>query len=284
MATTAQLTEQSTSKLARAGPHQIHYNEAGTGHAVIFLHGGGPGASGWSNFNRNIGPISQHHRAILMDALGFGKSEAVVVKGEPRTTVNARSVRDLMDALGIDKATLVGNSVGGATSLAFALDYPDRLEKMVLMGAGGDVTRNFSLFSHFPSEGIKILQSVYADPSVEGLRQLINIMLYDGSQVPDSLLEERYQNLVGNQAHLDARKQSDNIVRNIWNELYETKVLTPTLILHGRNDRVNPVETSLRLLSALENSDLVVLNKCGHWAQFEHAGHFNRLLLDFIAN
>ena len=279
MATTTQLTEAGTSKYAQAGDIRVHYNEEGTGDAVIFLHGGGPGASSWSNYARNVGPLSENYRCLLVDQPGYGKTDSVVIN-EPRATVNARAVKELMDTLNIDKATLVGNSMGGATALAFAVDYNDRLEKMVLMGSGAG---GINIFEHTPSEGIKILNAVFDNPTLEGFRELINVMLYDGSQVPDSLLKERYETTMANPGHLEARKKSTGAFsRDLMADL--TNVKTPSLIIHGRNDRVVAPEGSMRLLSTLENSNLVIFNKCGHWAQFEHADLFNRLVADFLAH
>ena len=281
---TAQLTETSTSKTVQTGAVsdniKIHYNEAGTGHPLIFLHGAGPGASSWSNFARNVGPLSGDYRCLLMDQPGYGKSGEVVIKADkPRSVVNANSVIGLMDALNIDKATLVGNSMGGGTALNAALDYPDRIDKIVLMGSGGGGT---SIFAHTPSEGIKILNATFLDPSIQMFRNLINVMLYDGESVPDEILKQRSESALGNKQHLENRGNSSNAQRDISAEL--GRITQPALIIHGRNDRVVPLEGSLRLLSGLSNARLVVFNQCGHWAQFEHADLFNRLVKDFIDN
>ncbi len=163
--TTAQLTEAATSKTVQAGKYRVHYNEAGTGHPVIFLRGGGLGATGWSNFVRNIGPVSEHFRVLLVDQVGYGKTDDEVFTDEPSSTARARAVKDTMDALGIEKATLVGNSLGGSTSLTFAVDYPDRIEKMVLMGSGAG---GVNLFAHWPTEGAKVLLAMFSEPTEQG--------------------------------------------------------------------------------------------------------------------
>ena len=279
MATTTQLSEEATSQYAQAGDIKLHYNDVGTGDALIFLHGGGPGASSWSNFFKNVGPLSEKYRCLLIDQPGFGKSESVTMK-ESRTTVNARAVKDLMDVLGIDKASFIGNSMGGATTVTFAIDYPERVEKIIVMGSGG--AGGAPIFAPTPTEGIKILNEVFDNPSVEGLRTLINVMLYDGSQVPDEVLEQRYKTIMDNPGHMEARKNSVNVQRDI--SAATAGIKAPALILHGRNDRVVPLENGLRLVSSIPNSRLVVLNQCGHWAQYEHADVFNRLVLDFLAN
>jgi 2,6-dioxo-6-phenylhexa-3-enoate hydrolase len=278
MTTTAQLTEAGTSRFVQAGDLRMHYNEAGTGDTVIFLHGGGPGATGWSNFIRNIGPLAEHYHVMLVDMPQYGKSDDVVMT-ETHSEVTARAVKDMLDALGIEKASLVGNSMGGGATLAFAVDYADRLEKMVLMGSAGGGT---NIFDHQPSEGIKILMHVANNPSVEGLRSLFQVMVYDSSFVNEELLQQRYQGIVDNPGHQEARSKSSRVFRDIFPQL--AKVKTPALIIHGRNDRVVALEGSLRLLSVLENSRLTVFNKCGHWAQFEHADEFNRLVMDFLSH
>jgi len=282
--TTATLTEAATSKFAQtgaiSGKIRVHYNEAGTGDPVIFLHGSGPGASSWSNFFRNVGPVSAKYRALLMDQAGYGKTDSVVVpQGEYRSVVNAKAVIGLMDALGIKKASLVGNSMGGATALNAALDFPDRVDKIVLMGSGsGGATTFFPT----PTEGIKQLNYTFDHPSVEEFRKLINIMLYDGSQVSDEILKQRYETTVANKGHIEARAKSSVAQRDVTAQLGQIK--TPALVIHGLQDRVVPVENSLRLVAGMPNSRLVILQKCGHWAQFEHADVFNRLVLDFLSN
>src|SRR5262245_12641544 len=163
MAATAALTEESTSKYAQVGDFRLHYNEAGTGPAVVMVHGGGPGASGWSNFQRNIGPFAEKHRTILVDMPQFGKSDSVVVT-EPRSVHTARAICRLLDALGIERASLVGNSMGGAASLNFAIDYPERIDKLVVMGSAG---AGLSVFTPWPTEGIRVLGEVFNNPTAE---------------------------------------------------------------------------------------------------------------------
>jgi 2-hydroxy-6-oxonona-2,4-dienedioate hydrolase/2,6-dioxo-6-phenylhexa-3-enoate hydrolase len=279
MTTAVRFSEEATSKYAQAGDIRVHYNEVGEGDAVIFLHGGGPGATSWSNFFKNVGAVSEQYRCLLVDQPGFGKSDSVTM-AEPRNTVNARAVKDLMDALGIEKASLIGNSMGGATSITFAIDYPDRIDKLIIMGSGGGGSP--PLFAPSPTEGIKILNEVFETPSVEGLRRLINVMLFDGSMVPDEVLEQRFKTIMDNPDHLTARRNSVTTQRDVSVQL--AGIGAPTLVLHGRNDRVVPLENGLRLVSSIPNSRLVVLNQCGHWAQYEHSDVFNRLVTDFLAN
>ena len=276
----AALTQEGTSRFAKAGALNIHYQDAGRGEAVIMLHGGGPGAGGWSNFARNFAPFAEHYRTILPDCPGFGKSEALV-STEARDLLNARAVKELMDTLGIDKAHLVGNSMGGASSIRFALEYPDRLGKLILMGAGGG---GQSLFQPMPLEGIKLLFQVYREPTLENLKRMLSVFVFDQSQMTEDLIQSRFANM------MNTREHSENFVKSTANpaavlsdftsRLHEIKART--LILWGRDDRFVPLDHGLKYLWGIPNSRLHVFGRCGHWCQWEHAEEFNRLVLDFI--
>lgn len=276
----ADLTLENTSKTARAGDLTLRYHEAGSGEAVIMLHGGGPGAGGWSNFARNIGPFSANYRTILPDCPGFGKSDTIV-SSEARDLINARAVRDLMDTLGIDKAHLVGNSMGGASSIRFALEYPDRLDKLVLMGAGGG---GQSLFIPQPMEGIKLLFRVYRDPTLENLKQMLSVFVYDQSQMTEELTQTRFETMMATQEHLENFVKSAanpaSVLTDFTGRLHEIKA--KTLILWGRDDRFVPLDHGLKFLWGIPDARLHVFSRCGHWCQWEHADDFNRLVMDFI--
>src|SRR5258705_5844371 len=136
-----EITEAATSRFARIKEGdldlRLHYNDTGTGdQTVVMLHGSGPGASGWSNFNRNVGPLaSAGYRVVLMDCPGWSKSDPVVSTGS-RSELNARALKGLMDAIDVEKAHIIGNSMGAHSTVAFALANPKRVGKLVLMGGG----------------------------------------------------------------------------------------------------------------------------------------------------
>lgn len=275
--TVATLTEEGTSRFAQAGPHRVHFHEAGHGPAVIMLHGGGPGATGWSNFSPNIGPFAERHRTLLVDMLNFGGSDSVVFDSEPSTTVRARALRDLMDTLGIERASFVGNSMGGTTAMAFAVDYPERTERLVLMGAAG-MTR--TVVAPQPTEGHRRLAEAGADPSLETMQSLVNTMLYDPSIVSRDMLEARVR-AARNESHRSAAARSTAPWRDQAGEF--ARVRAKTLVVWGREDRVNPLEIGLQLLRDIPDARLLVFRECGHWAQIEHAAEFNRVALEFLA-
>ena len=134
---------------------RLHYEESGShqGVPVVLIHGGGPGASGMSNFAKNLPVFAEHFRTVVVDQPGYGKSDKPPVEGN-YFRFSANALKDLLDELGIDQAHLVGNSLGGGTAVRFALDYPDRAGRLVLMGPGG-LTLN--VFAPEPTEGVRRL-------------------------------------------------------------------------------------------------------------------------------
>jgi 2-hydroxy-6-oxonona-2,4-dienedioate hydrolase len=267
-----------TQKSADLGWITIGYDEAGSGAPpMVLLHGAGAGATSSGTFAANIPVLAKHYRVIAMDLPGFGRSDAYVMTTEDRQTVNARAICGLMDALGIEKANLVGNSLGGGAALATAVDFPGRVNRLVLMGCSGYRT---PMFGAEPTEGIKALQAVYRDLSQSTFRTFFDIMLYDGSKVSDAVLAERAGSV--RQEQVDAWIESyKSPRRSLAPDL--ARVVAPTLLMHGRNDRVVSFEGSLSLLTDLPNSELHAFNQCGHWVQYEHAESFNELVLNFMA-
>lgn len=271
------VSEKGSSKFAQAGPYKVHYHDSGQGSAVIMLHGGGPGASGWSNFHKNVDAFSVEHRVLLVDMLNFGKSEAVIFDDEPSTTVRARAIRDLMDTLGIQRASLVGNSLGGTVALAFAVDFPERVDKLVLMGPAG-LSR--TVMAPQPTEGHKLLRAAAINPSLETMQALVNVMLYDPSVVSRETIESRVA-AAKDREQREAAEKSTAPQRDQRDEY--PKVSAKTLIIWGREDRVNPLEIGMRLLRDIPDCRLLVFKNCGHWAQIEHSEEFNDVSLNFLA-
>ncbi|HZU08111.1 MAG TPA: alpha/beta hydrolase [Chloroflexota bacterium] len=279
--TTIDITEANTSRYIQAGSIRVHYNEAGTGEPLIFCEGQGPGTSAWVVYHRVIGPLSQHFRCLLLDQPGYGKSDVVVVKGESRSTMYARTVRDFMNALDIEKATIVDMSFGAQTAQVFAVENPERVNKLVLHASG---MPGPTLFGHHPSEGLLAMAEAFANPTMETMRKMMHCFLYNGQQYSDEelMLRERLEAWLSRPEQDEARRRSDSIQRDLSADLHKIRV--PVLQIHGRNDRVSPLEGALRLLNYLPDSRLVVLNHCGHWVPFEKPQEFCRLVIDFVKN
>lgn len=286
-AQTPALTEDSTSRFARIREGDldltIHFNDAGQGgETVVMLHGSGPGASGWANFSRNVGPfVDAGYRVILMDCPGWSKSDPILCTGS-RSELNARALRGLLDALDLDRVHIVGNSMGGHSAVAFALANPARVGRLVLMGGG---TGGVSLFQPMPLEGIKLLQGVYRDPTLENLKKMLNVFMFDASKLTDELIRERLDNMLARREHLDNFVKSLAANPRQFPDISPRlgEIAAPTLVIWGRDDRFVPLDVGLRLLWGLQDAQLHVFNRCGHWAQWEHADAFNRMVIQFLA-
>ena len=187
----SEITEANTSKFADLDGLKIHYHDAGKGPAVVLLHGGGPGASSWSNFKGNIAELSKKYRVIMMDQPGFGKSGRPIYENEKLGAFAARALRNLLKHLGIEKAHLIGNSMGGHVSLKFAIDYPEATGKLVLMAPAIQVT----FLTPAPSEGSKHLFGYYRGngPTPDKMRAFLNTLVYNQAMVTDELVKQRYE-------------------------------------------------------------------------------------------
>lgn len=285
------VTEQSTSRYVQTAKWKIHYNELGAGYPMIMLHGGGPGASGWSNYQDNARTLARHFRVILPDVPGYGKSDEFDPEIEDIPKTQAESIKLLMDALKIDKAVLVGNSMGSVITLNLAVDYTERVSHMVTMGAAlGGLGLPMTLSPAGPTAGMQVLVQTYRDPTKENFRRLCEVMLFDSSYITDELLIGRSTSALDNPRHLEnflrrteLGKMTPRTSEAVQLAARLPSLSIPALIIHGRDDRIVPLEASLRLLSVLRNSQLLVFNRCGHWAQIEHANAFNSIVCAFIA-
>lgn len=261
---------------------QVHYNDLGDGvETVVMLHGSGPGASGWANFSRNLEPLlAAGYRVVLMDCPGWSKSDPIISRGS-RSDLNATALKGLLDVLGLERVHILGNSMGGHTAVAFTLSNPERVGKLVLMGGG---TGGASPFVPMPTEGIKLLNGLYREPTIDNLKKMMNVFVYDPSDLTEELFQTRLDNMLSRRDHLEnfvaSLAANPKQFPDFSARLGEIKA--KTLVIWGRNDRFVPMDVGLRLIAGIANSELHVFNNCGHWAQWEHADTFNRLVLDFL--
>jgi 2-hydroxy-6-oxonona-2,4-dienedioate hydrolase len=278
----AEITQAGTSRTVKTASGTIHYHEVGPadGHPVLMLHGSGPGATGWSNFNGQLRALGDTYRVIAPDMPGWGESDPVTY--EERN--HPQAVLDFMDELGIERATFVGNSMGGATSIAVAARYPERVAHLISLGAGAPGVKLFGP-GDGPTEGLKLLQAAYADASVEGMGRFVDIFCYDDKFKTAELVKQRSDNALAHPEHLENFLAGLGRPRpHVASDQEVASITAPTLLIHGRDDRVVHYENGLKLCALIPDSRLVLINRCGHWAQVEHADEFNRLLVDFIAN
>jgi 4,5:9,10-diseco-3-hydroxy-5,9,17-trioxoandrosta-1(10),2-diene-4-oate hydrolase len=262
----------------------LHFEEFGAGTPVVFLHGGGPGASGMSNFARNVPVFAQRFRVIVVDQPGFGKS-AVSTSDGHYFTIAADAVLGLLDELGIDKVHLVGNSLGGGTAMRFALRHPGRADRLVLMGPGG---LSVNVFSPDPTEGVKRIYDFGLKPSREHLANFLRTLVFNPQFVTDELIDERWAVASSPEAlaamgamgktFSDPRTAEDGM---LWREAHRLK--NEVLMIWGREDRVNPLDGALLAMKLIKRMRLHVFGGCGHWAQVEKFAEFNRMAMDFLA-
>ncbi|WP_328390352.1 4,5:9,10-diseco-3-hydroxy-5,9,17-trioxoandrosta-1(10),2-diene-4-oate hydrolase [Nocardia sp. NBC_00416] len=286
MTSTAELTYESTSRFAQVRPDlTLHYHEAGVGNGptIVLLHGGGPGASSWSNFSRNIPVLAREFHVIAVDQPGYGQSDKPTE--HPQYFVHSSSaLKDLLDKLEITgRVHLLGNSLGGGAAVRFALDYPDRAGKLILMGPGGLST---NLFAADPTEGVKLLGKFNVEPTRDNLEAFLRIMVFDQSLVTAELIEERFASASTPEALAATRAMGKSFASAdfekgmLWRDAY--KLRQPVLLIWGREDRVNPLDGALVALKNIPRAQLHVFGGCGHWAQLEKFAEFNRLAADFL--
>lgn len=278
-----------TEHTVTVGGRKIFVAEAGSGPAVMLLHGGGPGASGVTNYSRNIDALARRYRVLVPDMPGYGRSSKGIDKSDPFGCL-ADAMRGVLDELSISTAHLVGNSYGGAAALRLALDTPGRVGKLVLMGPGGiGTTRGL------PTAGLNSLLAYYggAGPSREKLAEFIrNYLVYDSDSVPDELIDLRYAASIDPEVVADpplSRPSGPFALRTLWRmdltrDSRLASLQTPALILWGRDDKVNRPSGGPMLLNTMPNAELVMTSRTGHWMQWERADLFNQLVDEFLSD
>jgi len=263
---------------ADANGIKTNYLQAGTGDPVILIHGSGPGVTSYANWRLVLPALAENFRVVAPDMVGFGFSERPA-NIEYGIQAWADQVVGLMDTLELPKTHLVGNSFGGAIALRIAAQHPDRVGKLVLMGSMG-----------VPFPITKGLERVWGyEPSFENMRKVLDVFAYSRDLVNDELAEVRYQASIqpGFQESFAAMFPAP---RQRWVEAMCTpedeirQLPHRTLIVHGREDQVIPVQTSLRLMELIDNADLRVFSHCGHWSMIERTKDFNRNVSEFCSS
>ncbi|WP_059021275.1 alpha/beta hydrolase [Mycobacterium sp. M26] len=259
-----------------AGGIDTAYLEAGAGEPVLMLHGSGPGVSATANWQLNIGHLAKRFHVLAPDIVGFGATE------RPDDVIySLRTWTDhvwaFLDAKGIDRTAIVGNSLGGRIALQMATDSPERISRMVLMGSPG--------VGMTPTEGLAALRAY--QPSHEAMRHLLKTFFaVNPDLITEDLVAIRYEASVADGAY-EAYRSMFFDPRHKGSELAITAdevraIATPTLLIHGREDKVVPLAVSVTMLDLLPNADLHVFSRCGHWTQIERADEFSALVANYV--
>lgn len=265
-------------KRAELGSYGANYLEAGSREnpTVILLHGSGPGVTGYANWRLLIPQLEQHFHVLAPDVVGFGYTDH-----PDNFDYNMDNwlafVCDFMDATGVEKAHFVGNSFGGALSLAMAGRHPERVERFVMMGAAGI---RFEI-----TEGLRIVWGY--KPSVEAMRELMSIFAYRKDLVSDEIIKSRYEASIrpGYQEayeKLFPEPMQEKLDGLSIPESEIEKISHPVLLVHGREDVIVPMDNSIKAHRLLKNSELHIFGECGHWTQVEKPAAFADLVRGFL--
>lgn len=251
-----------------------HYHDLGEGTPILFLHGSGTGVTAAANWWLNLPQLSEHGRCIAIDSIGYGQTIAAedVEYGIKEWVRHAVRV---LDALGIEKTWIVGNSLGGWLAFQFALDYPERLLGIVSMGTGG-------------AKLTKALKG-HSNPNLseEGIRETLELFVVNKDLVTDDLVKLRYQSALNDTAtdrlkEVVAARDRDRTEMPLDFERL-AKLDIPVLLIHGMQDHVIPVSRTWELLNTIPHADAHVFSQCGHWSQVERADEFNEVVSSYIS-
>ena len=252
----------------------IHYHEQGEGPVVIFLHGAGAGASGYSNFKGNF-PVfaAAGYRCIVPDMLGFGLSSKTDL-AHYDLDFFISGLKGLIDALGLKDVTLLGNSLGGAIALGHALAYPEDVARLILMAPGG--VEDIATYLAMP--GIANMFAIYkaGKTGAEAMRAVMSMQLFDPSLLTEEIINERAP------IALTQTQASRSVMTVPHMTLRLNELRCPIFGFWGVNDQFNPVGGAMKLVEHAPNARMELVNRCGHWVQVEHREMFNRLCIDFL--
>lgn len=267
-------------KFVETGSFRTHYREAGRGDPLILVHGGGPGADSYTNWRACTPLFAEHFHVYAYDMVGFGLSDAPdPASFEYSMDARARQLVDFIDALGLQgkKVNIIGNSMGGAAALGAAMLAPGLVGNLVLMGSAGLTTELSPVIG----------KMLHYDFTLDGMRQVATALAYPGFQISEEMVRYRYEST------LDDRVRRGTAATQAWVKnhggLYYPEeaiasVKTRTLIFHGKEDKVVPVQKAYRFLELMEHSHGYILPRCGHWAMLEHPETFARVCRDFFGD
>ncbi|HZN06533.1 MAG TPA: alpha/beta hydrolase [Pyrinomonadaceae bacterium] len=248
---------------------KIHYVEAGSGPTVILLHGLG---GSWQTWQFNIGPLAERFHVVVPDQFGFGKSDKPLVNYRIRTYVDF--LDQFCKQLKIARASLVGNSMGGWVAAHFAAAFPDRVDKLVLVDAGG----------YAPPKDFDTRVFHELNPTTrEGMKVLVARVFYNKAFLTDAAIDQFLATRLAAGDGFTVKSITESIIRG--EDFLDGAVKTikrPTLLVWGREDGLTPLSDAERFKKDIAGSQLVVIDQCGHAPNLEKPGEFNAITLKFL--
>ncbi len=272
MATDVSASIEFASRYLEVGGIRTHYLEAGAGPTLLLIHGGGAGADAWGNWRGCIPLYSKDFHVVAVDMVGFGRTD----KPDPAHFGYSQEDRNVhmaafIEKLGVGAVNLIGNSMGGATTLGVAMRRPDLVRRMVLMGSAGiavdnpDPEARKALAFDFTREGMRRLMGALAGPRYVIDEQLVDYRLALACEpaARAALLAMR----TGKLAYADSAVAA---------------IKVPTLVVGGKLDRIAVPARIYRFLELLENSWGFIVPHCGHWVMMEAPEAFTAVTSAFF--
>jgi len=259
-----------TSKEIAVFGQKIHYVEAGSGPTVILLHGLGGSTQAWQF---NIAPLAEKYHVVVPDQIGFGKSDKPLVNYRIRTYVDF--LDQFCKQLKIERASLVGNSMGGWIAAAFTAAFPDRVDKLVLVDAAG----------HAPPKDLDTHSFYGLNPTTrEGMKVLVAKVFYNKLFLTDAAIDQAIAARLAAGDGYTINSITESIIRgeDFLDQTVKT-IKNPTLIIWGRQDGLVPLSEGEQFNKDIAGSKLIVFDQCGHVPNFEKAGEFNAAVLKFLS-
>ena len=279
---TGVLSASSTSKFVQAGDIKIHYHEAGSGPVLVCIHGGAPGAFGWGNFGQNLPELSKHFRTLIVDLPGYGQSDKPVITGS-RNVYYANAFAEMLAALGVKKAHILGLATGGSVAILLALNHPELVDRLVLVSSAGGLP----MFSNTPSEGQKVIGGYYGGdgPSLAKMRAYLEMIMYDKAKVTDEVINERYEASIQPEFMVQAPEGREAPTpappETLWKDV--DRIQAKTLVIWGRDNRVQGFDNALFMLNRIPDVQLHIYGRTGLWVPYERAEEFNQLVTGFLS-
>jgi pimeloyl-ACP methyl ester carboxylesterase len=282
---TSELTYEETSRTVDTAAGRIHHHVAGDGPPLLLLHGSGPGVSGWANFQHNLPVFAKRFTTYVVDLPGFGASE--LPSGRHPMAGAPGAVVEFLDACGLERVSIVGNSMGGGVGSQVAAQHPARVDRLVTLGGVG-----VNVFSPSPPEGIKLLVEFVEDPTRERMVAWLHSMVYDESFVTEELIDLRMKTAL--EPHVLAASRAmysraglsaiRDLARNTAASplAHLPRIEAPTLVTWGRDDRVTPLDWCLLPMRLIPKCELHVFYDCGHWAMIERKAEFESTVCSFL--